>query len=98
MKARIRKNQYDNWYGYIGNKRVEMFFNDNNGTQEENAKRWLAERSPYETPESYAETKAVKAIVDAVYRELDGQEWDADTLQRIAEIFRTHGYTIHDSF
>lgn len=40
-KARIRKNRYDNWYGYVGTRRVEAFGNTPTGSAEENAKAWL---------------------------------------------------------
>lgn len=42
LKPRIRENRWGNWYGYLGNRKVEWFMNDDNGTQEENAKKWLA--------------------------------------------------------
>lgn len=38
---RIRQNRYDNWYGYEGKRRVEMFGNDAQGTAEEHARAWL---------------------------------------------------------
>jgi hypothetical protein len=44
MKARIRENIYGNWYGYLGNRRVEMFFNSSTETMEQAAKRWLTEQ------------------------------------------------------
>jgi hypothetical protein len=40
-KARIRQNRYDNWYGYVGQRRVEAFGNTPTGSAEENAKAWL---------------------------------------------------------
>lgn len=43
-RARIRENAWGNWYGYIGNKRVEQFFNTPEETQEQQARRWLAEQ------------------------------------------------------
>jgi hypothetical protein len=43
-KPRIRKNAWDNWYGYLGNRRVMVFANAPTETQEQQANRWLAER------------------------------------------------------
>jgi hypothetical protein len=40
---RIRKNRYDNWYGYVGRKRVVMFSNSTTQTQEQQAEEWLKE-------------------------------------------------------
>jgi len=40
-KARIRQNRFDNWYGYVGTRRVEAFGNSPTGSAEENAKAWL---------------------------------------------------------
>lgn len=45
MAYRIRKNRYDNWYGYIGRRRVEAFGNSTTASAEENAKAWLAKRT-----------------------------------------------------
>jgi hypothetical protein len=42
-KARIRCTAWGNWYGYIGNRKVELFMNNENGTQEENARHWLTQ-------------------------------------------------------
>lgn len=36
-----RKNIYDNWYGYVGGKRVIAFSNTASHTQEEEAEHWL---------------------------------------------------------
>ena len=43
-KPRIRQNIYGNWYGYIGARKVEMFFGSGGcgGEQELLAKEWLA--------------------------------------------------------
>jgi hypothetical protein len=43
-KAKIRQNIYGNWYGYIGARKVEMFFGSGGcgGEQEFQAKQWLA--------------------------------------------------------
>lgn len=41
--VRIRQNRFDNWYGYIGTRRVEMFSNSSTETAEQAANRWLAE-------------------------------------------------------
>lgn len=41
MKARIRCNQYGNWYGYIGNKKVISFMNTPFDSQEQQAQSWL---------------------------------------------------------
>ena len=38
---RIRQNVWGNWYGYIGTRKVQWFFDNSFGTQEEHAKRWL---------------------------------------------------------
>jgi hypothetical protein len=38
---RIRRNRYGNWYGYEGNRRVELFFATPYETQEEQAIAWL---------------------------------------------------------
>jgi hypothetical protein len=40
MKARIHQNIYGNWYGYLGTRRVEMFFG-HPWEQEQDAKAWL---------------------------------------------------------
>jgi hypothetical protein len=40
MKARIHQNIYGNWYGYLGTRRVEMFFGPA-WEQERSAKAWL---------------------------------------------------------
>jgi hypothetical protein len=44
-KPRIRQNRFDNWYGYLGNRRVEAFGNSTTASAEENAKAWLAKRT-----------------------------------------------------
>lgn len=36
-------------------------------------------------------------LVNAIVKQLDGQEWDADTLDRIAAILRRGGRTIRDT-
>lgn len=41
MKRRIRKNAWGNWYGYLGNKKVEWFASDAEYSQEEIAQHWL---------------------------------------------------------
>ena len=41
MKATIRQNAWDNWYGYVGGRRVEAFGNDAQGTAEQHAIVWL---------------------------------------------------------
>jgi len=50
MKARIRQNAWDNWYGYLGRKRVMEFVNSSTETQEQQAKRWLAVYEKQWTP------------------------------------------------
>jgi len=40
-KARIKQNRWDNWYGYVGTRRVIAFGNTPEGTAEDNAKAWL---------------------------------------------------------
>jgi hypothetical protein len=40
LKPRIRQNIYGNWYGYLGNHRVESFFGSVE-VQEEKAIEWL---------------------------------------------------------
>lgn len=49
MKARIRKNIWDNWYGYLGTRRVIAFANTipGYGMQQE-AEKWLAEQKKIE--------------------------------------------------
>jgi hypothetical protein len=42
-KPRIRKNAWDNWYGYVGTRRVVMFSNSTTQTQEQQATQWLAD-------------------------------------------------------
>lgn len=37
----VRENAYGNWYGYVGNRRVEMFFG-NSYDQQFDALAWLA--------------------------------------------------------
>lgn len=44
-KPTIRENQWGNWYGYEGGRKTEHFFDDIEGSQEEKAKRWLAEKN-----------------------------------------------------
>ena len=38
---RIRCNIWGNWYGYVGRNKVQSFFNNSFGTQEEHARAWL---------------------------------------------------------
>lgn len=45
MKFRIRKNQWDNWYGYNGWYCVIAFSNTPSETMEQQAERWMRERS-----------------------------------------------------
>lgn len=40
-KARIKQNRWDNWYGYVGTRRVIAFGITPEGTAEDNAKAWL---------------------------------------------------------
>jgi len=42
MKARIKQNAWGNWYGYLGNKKVESFSNTPTETMEQQAQVWLA--------------------------------------------------------
>jgi hypothetical protein len=43
MKSKsIKQNAWDNWYGYMGRKKVRMFTNTAIETQEDEANRWLA--------------------------------------------------------
>jgi len=42
MVRRIRQNRYDNWYGYLGARRVRAFGNTPEETAEQQAARWLA--------------------------------------------------------
>lgn len=44
IKRTIKMTQWDNWYGYENGKKVIEFYNDINGSQEKNAKRWLSEK------------------------------------------------------
>jgi hypothetical protein len=44
-KFRIRKTQWDNWYGYVGTRRVEAFGNTTTASAEENAKAWLTAKT-----------------------------------------------------
>lgn len=46
LKLRVRKNTWDNWYGYRGNRRVIDFGATPYETQEQMANRWLAEGGP----------------------------------------------------
>jgi hypothetical protein len=39
-KPRIRQTIYDNWYGYLGTRKVE-YFSGTPRNQEEQARRWL---------------------------------------------------------
>lgn len=39
-KITIRRNVWDNWYGYISGKRVIEFYNTPFATQEQNANEW----------------------------------------------------------
>ena len=52
----IKENRYGNWYGYKGNKRVEIFFAIPGKSQEDSAKEWLQERTKKtnETPTLHA--------------------------------------------
>jgi hypothetical protein len=52
MKARIRENAYGNWYGYVGNKKVQMFYG-NHVAQQFDAEKWLERVTA--TPERHAE-------------------------------------------
>lgn len=40
-KRRIKQNKWDNWIGYIGNRRVIMFYNTPYQSAEDAAKEWL---------------------------------------------------------
>jgi hypothetical protein len=40
-KPRIKKNRYDNWYGYLGSQRVKEFGESSTQTQEQAANEWL---------------------------------------------------------
>ena len=40
-KRTIRKNSWDNWYGYEGSYKVRAFANSSIETQEQEANRWL---------------------------------------------------------
>jgi hypothetical protein len=42
-KVTVRENLYGNWYGYIGGKRAEMFYNSSFESQEMMAQRWQRE-------------------------------------------------------
>lgn len=44
LKPAIRQNQFGNWNGYLGGRKVEMFFGQGGcgGEQEWEAKQWLA--------------------------------------------------------
>jgi DnaJ-class molecular chaperone len=44
MRVSIRQNRYDNWYGYVGGRRVEQFFASSGETQQQAAERWLSQR------------------------------------------------------
>lgn len=44
MKPRIRQNVWGNWYGYLGNRRVEAFANGREYSMERAAQNWLAEQ------------------------------------------------------
>lgn len=39
-KITIKRNAWDNWYGYISGRRVIAFFNTREATQEQQAERW----------------------------------------------------------
>lgn len=41
MNRSIRQNPWDNWYGYEGRRRVRMFSETAEETQEQQAQRWL---------------------------------------------------------
>ena len=45
MKATIRQNAWDNWYGYLGGKKVIAFGNAKGQTAERAANEWLAQQS-----------------------------------------------------
>lgn len=45
-KISIRRNQWDNWYGYISGKRVIEFAQTSTESQEQMALRWLSEGAP----------------------------------------------------
>lgn len=40
-KPSIKETAWGNWYGYLGTKKVEMFFDSLEESQEEAAKKWL---------------------------------------------------------
>jgi hypothetical protein len=44
MKFSVKCNQWDNWYGYAGGRRVEAFANDSQGSQEQHAHAWVLAR------------------------------------------------------
>lgn len=43
-------------------------------------------------------TATVDAVLERIRRELDGQEWDADTCSRIAEHLRAAGFVVRDIY
>lgn len=43
-KARIHKNVWDNWYGYIGKRKVIAFGNSRTETAEQAAHKWYADQ------------------------------------------------------
>lgn len=42
---RIRQNRYDNWYGYVGSRRVIAFGHSRTETAQQAAERWRDERA-----------------------------------------------------
>jgi hypothetical protein len=58
-KPHIRQNIYGNWYGYIGTRKAEWFYNTPEETSEEMAKRWLAKQRREAIKQSMRESEIV---------------------------------------
>lgn len=50
-QPRIKQTVWGNWYGYLGSKKVTHFNYDLDGSQEQNARRWLANQMTPQLPE-----------------------------------------------
>lgn len=68
-KPTIRENAWNNWYGYEGGRRTELFMNDPMGLdQEEAAKVWLAEKEAARNAAIEARREANKPVKQYIVR------------------------------
>ena len=72
MKYRIRRNAYDNWYGYAGTKRIVVFVNSPGERMEDAATAWLATMTATHQPTTNNTMNTMKIIT---VKYLDAADW-----------------------